>query len=90
MPYSYLIGNTALHQCVIYKKRDPIRPLLKAGARLNCVDIKGNTVLHLAAERNEIEYIKRIVNYHLCDVADQATAVGMFDTLSHFIIHYSA
>ncbi|KAI6653447.1 Ankyrin repeat, PH and SEC7 domain containing protein secG-like [Oopsacas minuta] len=74
-----LAGNTALHLCMIHKKREPIRPLLRAGVKLKVVNAKGNTLLHLAAERDEIDYIKRIINYHLSDTTDQVRALGMLE-----------
>ena len=62
---------------MVHKKRDPIRPLLRAGVKLNAVNANENTLLHLAAERDEIDYIKRVVNYHLSDTDDQAKSLGM-------------
>ena len=62
--------------CIICKKRDPIRLLLKAGVKLKLGDATNNTVLHLAAERDDTEVLKRIANYHLNDREDKSIAMG--------------
>ncbi|KAI6649494.1 Ankyrin-3-like isoform X3 [Oopsacas minuta] len=68
-------GNTALHLCSIFSKRDAIRPLLKAGVHLSEVDNNQNTLLHLAAEKSLIEFFKRIANYHITDRGDKSEAL---------------
>ena len=70
-------GNTALHLCIIHKKRDPIRPLLRAGVKLKLGDARNNTLLHLAAERDDTETIKRIANYHISDAENKSIALGL-------------
>ena len=61
---------------MIFKKRDLIRPLLKAGVKLKIGDSKNNTLLHLAAERDDMEYIKRVASYHVTDREDKPGALG--------------
>ncbi|KAI6649452.1 Ankyrin repeat protein [Oopsacas minuta] len=73
------LGNNALHLCAVYDKPDPIRPLLRAGTKLSEGDSNRNTLIHLAAERNSVEYFKRIAMYHNVDrAADKDEALREF------------
>ena len=73
------LGDTALHMCAVYKNTYPIRPLLRAGAKLSEGDSHQNTLLHMAAQRNDVDLFKNIVMYHTVDrVSDKEEALSEF------------
>jgi ankyrin repeat protein len=54
-------GQSALHYAVQSKRTEAINLLVSNGADLNAVDIKGWTVLHCAAARNNLPAVERVV-----------------------------
>ena len=65
--------------CATYSNTYPIRPLLKAGAKLSEGDSQQNILLHMAAERNDVDLFKNVVMYHNVDRgADKEEALSEF------------
>ena len=71
-------GMSALHLCSVFNNKDPIRPLLRAGANLREGDSNQNTLLHLAAESKDIESFKGVIMYHNVDREDKNQALGKY------------
>ena len=73
------LGDNALHLCAVYSNTYSIRPLLKAGAKLSEGDSQQNTLLHIAAKRNDVDLFKNIAMYHNVDrAADKEVALSEF------------
>ena len=56
------MGHTPLHRAVSCGNMDIIRPLIRAGADVNMIDVGGNTILHLAANMGDLSMVKLLCN----------------------------
>ena len=62
--------------CVTLNKYDPICLLLKAGIELREGNSKQNTILHLSADKDQVEIFKRIANYYITGRDDKDDALS--------------
>ncbi|CAF1060394.1 unnamed protein product [Rotaria sp. Silwood1] len=61
-------GRTPLHECVDNMNGVLARYLIRHGADENAKDVRGNTVLHLAAEKGNIELIRTLIKSSNVDI----------------------
>ncbi|CAF0790496.1 unnamed protein product [Adineta ricciae] len=80
-------GRTPLHECADNINGSLAKHLIRHGADENAVDIRKNTVLHLATEKGNLEFVRTLIKESSIDInqlnADGQSLLGLAILYNH-------